>query len=298
MAESGSQALRDRKTKFIDIFRTTPPRTVCPNFYVLSHANGCAFSPQCSYCYLKSTFWFLKDQQAFTNSEDMIDEIRQWIARDDLETYVLNTGNLSDSLAFEQRRPLMAGLVEVFRAHARGRPHTLLLVTKGGVSECAALLEIPACPNVVVSFSVNHPDAARQHERGAATPRDRMEAASRLKAAGWRVRIRIDPMILGFDYAGLVDEIARFGPERVTLGSLRAERSLMRFVGNGIFRDLQPPADEHSIARYSVEQRLALYRPAVAGLRSVCPVALCEEEEAVWDALGLDKAAKPCNCCQ
>ena len=39
--------LRPRSTRFVELFRTTPPKTVCPNFYVLSHANGCAFQPHC-----------------------------------------------------------------------------------------------------------------------------------------------------------------------------------------------------------------------------------------------------------
>lgn len=44
--------LRKRKTRFVEIFRTTPAKTVCPNFFVLTHANGCAFTPECSYCFL------------------------------------------------------------------------------------------------------------------------------------------------------------------------------------------------------------------------------------------------------
>ena len=123
--------LRERTSKFIEIFRTTPPRTVCPNFYVLAHANGCTFSPRCSYCYLKSSFWYLKGQQAFTNVDKMLREARAWIARDDVESYILNTGNLSDSLAFEDMRPLVVQLVKVFRQEAehKGRRHSLLLVT-------------------------------------------------------------------------------------------------------------------------------------------------------------------------
>ena len=48
----------------------------------------------------------------------MLEDVRRWIARDDLEAYLLNTGNLSDSLAFEDARPLIGELVEVFRKHA------------------------------------------------------------------------------------------------------------------------------------------------------------------------------------
>ena len=295
---------RERKTKFVDIFRTTPTNTVCPNFYVLAHADGCAFMPECSYCFLKSSFWHLEAPHVFTNVDEMLADIRRWIARDGLESTVLNMGNLSDSLAFEHVRPVMGPLVELFRqeAEAKGRPHALLLVTKGGVEACRPLLDRRPCANVIVSFSVNAPEAARDHERGAAPVEDRLEAARQLKARGWRVRMRIDPMLLGYDYAWIVEQVRRLAPERVTIGSLRAEPNLPKYVENGLFDALEPPAPHPSrpgrfgLARYPRDARLTLYRPAVEALRGICPIGLCEETPDIWDALGLDKEARSCNC--
>jgi len=294
---SATVGLRERKTAFIEIFRTTPARTVCPNFYVLAHANGCSFTPQCSYCYLKSSFWFLDRCEAFTNGVKLIEEVRHWIARDRLESYVLNAGNLSDSLAFEEIRPLMVHLIETFRTEAGGRPHTLLLVTKGGKRECKSLFSVEPCENVIVSFSVNNSEAAYRHENGAAPVDERLHAAAGLKKLGWRIRIRLDPMLLGYDYSRVLEDIRGLAPERVTLGTLRAERSLSRFTGNELFSELEPSQEKNSLARYPLAQRLRLYRQAVGMLRDLCPIALCEEEEAVWDNLGLDKVGKQCNCC-
>jgi DNA repair photolyase len=113
---------------------------------------------------------------------------------------------------------------------------------------------------------------------------------------GWRVRIRIDPMIAGFDYAWLIERVRRLGPERVTLGTLRAEANLWRFVDNGVLAELEKPDDPKGVARYPLEQRLAIYRPAVESLADVCPLGLCEETQDVWEALGLDFEAKSCNC--
>jgi DNA repair photolyase len=294
---NGRCTLRSRKSKFIDIFRSTPAMTVCPNFYVLAHANGCAFRPQCEYCYLKSSLWHVRGSEAFTNTDRMVEEARRWIARDGLESYVLNSGNLSDSLSFEAARPMMSRLVDVFReAHAAGRPHALLLVTKGGTRECRPLLEAAPCPNVIVSFSVNNHEAAARYEHGAAPVFDRMEAARRLKAARWRVRIRIDPMLAGHDYATIIRQVRDLGPERVTLGTLRAEPHLLRLIDHKLFDALEKPADSRSLARYPLAVRLALYRPAVETLRDVCPLGLCEETRDVWDALALDAEAKSCNC--
>jgi DNA repair photolyase len=291
--------LAPRRTRFVELFRTSPPRTVCPNFYVLAHANGCGFAPTCDYCYLRSSFPALKAPRAFTNTEELFGEVRRWIARDELETYVLNSGNLSDSLTFEDARPLAATLVELFRAEAEGpgRPHTLLLVTKGGTVACAPLERLRPCTNVVVSFSVNHPAAAADHEPGAAPPADRFAAARRLRDAGWRIRLRLDPMIAGYEYGSVLEEAVRLAPERVTLGTLRAEPALRRIARNGLFAALEDSEEPGGLAHYPWAERLALYRPAVDRLRACCPVALCEEPPEMWDALGLDRSRILCNCC-
>ncbi len=301
MAESnthGACVVRDRRTKFVDILRTTPTDTVCPNFFVLSHANGCTFSPQCSYCYLKSSLWHVQEQQAFGNTEKLLDEVRAWIARDGLESYVLNTGNLSDSLCFEPFRPLIRELVELFRSAAemKGRPHALLLVTKGGRAECKPLLEAKPCRNVIVSFSVNSRRAAARYERGAAGVEDRLAAAAELKRLGWRVRIRIDPMIAGYDYMWVLGQVRALAPERVTLGTLRAEPNLKRRIGNGIFSALESSSRPNGLARYPNGVRLAIYGEAVATLAGVCSIGLCEETPDIWVAVGLDTAEKACNC--
>ena len=289
--------LRARASAFVALLRTTPPRTVCPNFFVLAHANGCAFTPQCDYCYLKSSLWHVGCQDAFDNVDRMETEIRAWIARDDLETYVLNTGNLSDSLCFESVRPMAVRLAELFReAEAAGRPHTLLLVTKGGVRECRALLASRPTRNVIVSFSVNCAAIARRHERGARPVADRLRAARLLRDAGWRVRMRIDPMFAGAPYGALLDALRALAPERVTIGSLRAEPHLLRRVNHGMFAHLERAPEPDGLARYPLAQRIAMYRTVVEALRGTTTLGLCEETREVWEAVGLDADACACNC--
>ncbi len=283
---------------FLHIVRTGPTEMVCPNFYVLNHATGCRFTPQCSYCYLRDQTQYPPGMHVQRNLDLMLDEVREWIARDALESYVLNAGNLSDSLCFEEARPLMAKLVDVFREDAenRGRPHTLLLVTKGGVKHCAELLAIRPSRNVIVSFSINCPEAAAKYERGAAKSEDRLAAAAALRQKGWRVRIRIDPLIRGYDYSWLIQAVRDLRPERVTLGCLRADGRLKDYVAEGTLEGLLAPIAGTDGWYYPVAHRLALYRPAVAALKDVCSIGLCEEGPAVWDELGLDTEGRSCNC--
>lgn len=293
--EKSTCAIRPRKSKFIEILRTTPVDTVCPNFFVLAHANGCTFD--CEYCYLKSSLWHQGSHVAYSNVDAMREQVRKWIAKDDLESYVLNSGNLSDSLAFESQRPMVRELIEEFRVAERsGRKHALLLLTKGGMAECENLMELEPCANVIVSFSVNSPEAAARYEKGAASPQERLAAAAQLKARGWRLRMRVDPMIAGFEYQWTFDQVRRLAPERVTLGCLRAEASLPKFAGAELFAELAPATKPKGMARYPRPVRMALYRQGVATLLPICQVGLCEETPDVWDELGLDKEAKCCNC--
>ena len=49
--------------------------------------------------------------------------------------------------------------------------------------DCKPLLDMEPCRNVIVSFSVNTPEAARIHEKGAAPVADRLRAAAQLEVA-------------------------------------------------------------------------------------------------------------------
>jgi len=289
---------RERKSGFVELFRTTPARTVCPNFYVLRHANGCRFQPSCSYCYLKSSFWYLDRPQVFTNKEDLFREVRSWIGRDQLESYVLNSGNLSDSLAFEMDRPITEELVSLFRVYAekKARPHSLLLVTKAGLEPCRALMAQAPCPNVIVSFSFNSPEAAARLESGAAPMAERVEAARRLKELGWRLRIRLDPIVLGFEYRDIARQIRGLLPELVTLGTLRSERGLRRFLPRHLAARLEQNSDPRGLDRYPESDRVALYREAAQLIGPGIPMGLCEETREMWQSVFGDWKNSRCNC--
>ena len=76
-----------------------------------------------------------------------------------------------------------------------------------------------------MSFSVNPPEVSRLFEPDAPQPVRRLEAALKCMRAGYRVRVRIDPIIPvgGWmeAYGRLAKEIKKNNPERVTLGCLR-----------------------------------------------------------------------------
>ncbi len=290
------QDLCTSKDPYLYLLRTTPVRTVCPNFYLLDHARGCNFN--CSYCFLRDTEYGRKERRIFTDTERLFKELGEWLKEDDLETFLANTGNMTDSLSFEKERPLWGELIEFIRENAerKQRPHCLLVVTKSGLDNCEAFLTHAPCKNIIVSFSLNAPKAAEAFEAGAASTPDRLAAARKLKSLGWRVRVRLDPMIDGYDYAWLIRQVKELAPERVTLGTLRADPTLLPEVGDvSIFQALEAP-EEGSIGRYPRQVRMRLYRAVVDGLGKGMSIGLCEETEDIWEELGLDAVNKTCNC--
>ncbi len=274
-------ASRPRKSPFIRYFDKTPPGIACPHFWLLSHANGCPY--QCTYCYLSLTFR-RRMNEWFSNLDDLEREVAAWLEHDG--RMLLSSGELSDSLAVSAE-----WLERVYPLFARQSRHVLLLLTK---SAAGAMGAYEPNESVVVSFSVNADDVSRRHERDAPSSIERLRAAYRLRRRGWRVRLRVDPMlpVPGWReaYARVAEVVNQVQPERVTLGSLRYFPGLRRrnrgFPGHRCERD--GPDGRMRLPR---SQRLAMYAWMIDRIEA--PVGLCKEIADIVQELN----RKPeCNC--
>lgn len=271
--------IRERKSKFVKLFDKTPEQVCCPHFYELVLSNGCPFD--CSYCYLKLTFRGNKHPVIFKNDWTQVEK-----ELDKVASGVFSTGELADSLAIVPS--LLPPAIEYFRSQSS---KYLLLTTKS--TNIRLFTQLPPTPQVIISFSVNSPVAAQGYERLAPPPAERLRAAARLMELGWRVRIRLDPVILesGLEhYRVICREIAILRPERVTVGSLRQYPGLHRFAPNTPKQGLTKAPDGRM--RYPLEVRLKIYR-TVAEWLGFQP-ALCKETQEVWQRLGWSFYG--CNC--
>lgn len=292
---------RPRKSKFISYFDKTPPGIVCPHFWILAHANNCPYA--CDYCYLQLTFRFRPEPMVFTNREDMMWEIRQFLDRP--EPSLLNAGEICDALAFDPHTKLSPVLVEAFRNQAR---HILLLLTKSTSIE--NLLDLTPTPQVIVSFSLNASRVSELFEHGSPGPLQRLGAAAQLAKLGWRIRLRIDPIIPIPDwqdhYRSLMDEIFaqlpdRSGqaiPERITVGSLRFFPALLRYAKKKPELFGLATSQEGADGRFRLppEQRLEAYSLIRSARPEGVEFGLCKETEALWRAMAMDASAPACNC--
>jgi len=295
---------RERKAPFVRLFNKPGKGIVCPAFWVLAWANSCPY--RCSYCYLQGTFRFFEEPVLYTNLGKLEEEVRAWLL-DTSGPAVLNTGELTDSLALAGRIGLYRKLVPLF-ASPESNPSgcVLLLVTKS--TEIRHLLELEPTPGVIVSFSVNAFGVAERYEQGAPHPRERLQAALELQEAGWRIRLRIDPMIpvprWRDAYGGLAEEIvrARLRPERITLGVLRFFPAVAAVArrrgrpGQEVFSFATSRSPEGRL-RPEPSLRVEMYGFVLRRLHEVLPrleTGLCKEEKAVREAVGIEDAK--CNC--
>lgn len=271
--------LRERKSQFVRLFTKTPPDVCCPHFYELILSNGCPYN--CSYCYLQLTFRGKKNPVLFTNNWH---SVQQEIER--VEAGVFSTGELADSLAIIP--PLLPPLLEYFRGQSS---KYLLLTTKS--CNIDLFRELEPIPQVIISFSINSLAAAASFERLAPSPLARLKAATKLLEKGWRVRIRLDPIIwevgLG-SYRNVCKDIAALKPERVTVGTLRQYPALYRFAPDAPKKGLRKSTDGRM--RYTSSVRLHIYQQ-IADWLGFQP-ALCKETKEIWDALNWTFYG--CNC--
>ena len=271
--------VRERKSNFVKLFDKTPESVFCPHFYELVLSNGCPFD--CSYCYLKLTFRGKTKPTLFNN-----DWTEVQAELDKVEKGVFSTGELADSLAIIP--PLLEKALNYFEQQ---KDKYILLLTKS--TNIDILKNRKPSPQIIISFSVNSVEAANVYEKGSPDPMKRLEAAKELKELGWRVRIRLDPIILesGLEhYEPICKAIAELSPEVVTIGTLRQFPGLHRFAKEAPRDGLKKAPDGRM--RYPTQQRIEVYKQ-IADWLGFQP-ALCKEATKMWDELGWE--FKDCNC--
>lgn len=287
--------------------RTPPPEkptdVVCPHFLELKWANGCPFD--CAWCYLKGTLRFLPQKTA-PKPKDYCK------VRLHLETFlqetnhgnsypkeVLNTGELADSLMFENNGYALSELV--LPIFATQKKHRALFLSKANYIR--NLLNNKTSHDPIISFTINAFPVSKRWEKKAPSSAKRLAAAKRLSEIGYEVRLRIDPIVpiknWQISYKSLIDKIFdKFTPERITVGS---PRGLQSTINNCKDTSWTKYLSERSNwgRKLDSETRFKIYSTLFSYLKehhNFRKVAMCKETIDMWNRLGMDHRKIRCNC--
>ena len=276
----------------------------CPNYWHFSPYGFCPYD--CSYCYLAGTqgVYYAPTVKIYVNLPEMLSEVDA-IATNIGEPTAFYVGKLQDGLALDPLTGYSMVSVPFFAEHPFARQ---VILTKSAAVE--GLLALEHGGHTFLSWSLNPPRIADQFEGGSPPLQDRLHAMKRCADAGYPVRAVIMPIIPAERWEGLYSEFVRdlvgsVPLERLTLGgicSYRHSRQLMERklgAGNVISRHMEVRQTGDGRVRYAQALRIRLYSHIIRETRQIRPdlrVALCLEERAVWEALGLRDATGRCNC--
>jgi spore photoproduct lyase len=274
---------------------------VCFRFWQLVPAGGCPY--RCSYCFLQTVTWFRCQPEqlyglVYTNVDDMLKELDKWLA--DPTPKMMIIGELQDGLVFDSAykkvtgKPLTHWIIPRFAAQKR---HRLIFLTKS--TQIQHAVQLAPTRQVVFSWSVNAETVSAQWEHGTPAPAERFAAARQMKAAGWPIRFRLDPMVpypaWKKGYGETIKQINSLEPEMVTIGALRATsaKSLRKAAqrngrDDSIFDYLTEDRDPSGFKyRIPFEEQKKMFKYVVERLTSTITPALCKEDQQLWNALGL-----------
>ncbi len=278
----------------------------CPNYWHFSPYGFCPYG--CKYCYLAGTpgVKFSPSVKIYVNLPEILREIDR-IARRQMRPTAFYLGKLQDSLALDPLTAYSTVLVPFFAEHPWAR---LTLLTKS--THVDRLLDLEHRGHSILSWSVNPPEVSAMFEENVPSISERLEAMRRVAERGYPVRAIMMPIIPidGWQdaYRAFTKRLLENVPiRRLTLGGIciyRSARDLMeRKMGTGNLVseriDRASPVAEDGRARYPRNLRHEVYSLIIASARRLRPdleIALCLEEEALWESTGLRESMGRCNC--
>ena len=263
---------------------------ICCGYQILNVATNCPLD--CSYCILQSYFLHQPHLRIHVNLEENLGAILAFIDRDPEQIVRVGTGEFADSLALD---PLTRWTDILMHPFSERKNAVLEFKTK--TNQIEGLISSPYRDRIIVSWSLNSPLISATEEKGAATLRQRLEAARRCQREGFVVSFHFDPLIphKGWreGYLKTIDLMDRYlkphGIIWISMGSLRFMPDLKpiirkRHPGTAIL-DGEFITGLDGKARYFKPIRIELYQFMRQNLEKWHPdlgLYLCMESDEIW----------------
>jgi len=213
------------------------PEAVSCGYYNMNLHTGCPFS--CTYCILQS-YLETKDPVFYTNTDRAREELKR--AAKERKNLRISTGELSDSLAFENEKRYSEEILKILSDFP-----DVVFEFKTKSANVENLVRHGGLKNIVVSWSMNPQSVIDREEHHTASLQWRLTAMKRVQDAGYKIGIHFDPIMItdGWKdlYSVLVSDISDVvRPEKIawwSLGALRFPEELkehiFKFKDSGIF---------------------------------------------------------------
>jgi spore photoproduct lyase len=266
---------------------------LCCNYSVLNAATGCPL--ECSYCILQGYLSNNPMLRIFANTDDLFAELKTAFSSSISRQFRVGTGELTDSLALDSITEFSRDLITFF-----GRQRNAILELKTKTDHVENLLDLPHNGKTVIAWSVNPEYVIQSEERACATLAERLTAAQRCQASGYKIAFHFDPILFtpGWErsYAEVVKEVFASVPAEsiawISLGGLRYPPELKEIIRRRFPRSLvitgeMVPCPDNKF-RFLRPVRVEGYRKMVRWIREYgpeVPVYLCMESRDIWEAV-------------
>jgi DNA repair photolyase len=173
--------------------------------FQLPLVTGCA--GECQYCYLHTTLGALPYLRLYVNIEEILDAASKHLSRRLPAVTVFEGSATSDPLTVEHYSGSLKQAILYFSRQEKG---AFRFATKQVAVD--SLLELDHRGKTRARFSLNAESISQQYEKGVPSPQRRIEAALKMKKAGYPVGFLIAPVIIfpGWkeEYGALLKKLA------------------------------------------------------------------------------------------
>jgi spore photoproduct lyase len=186
--------------KYKNYFLPTPENFGIKNAenYYFSHFLNCLYD--CRYCFLQGMF-NSAHYVFFVNYEDYFKSLEEKINNDDKEKYFFS-GYDADSLVFDSITNFAEEFIEFFKdkknAYLEFRTKSINI---------NKFLELDPIKNIIIAFSFTPEEISSLIEHKVAKLSRRIDAMRRLAKLGWKIGVRLDPLIYHENYQKLYQKL-------------------------------------------------------------------------------------------
>lgn len=204
---------------------------VCCGYHTIDIASGCPCD--CSYCILQHYISNNPMTTIYVNIEEILGNVKKYLLENPKKEIRIGTGELSDSLAFDDITGYSKIIVNFFATMPNA-----IFEFKTKTVNIDNLLSLKHGGRTVVSWSLNPSKIIEAEERHSASLTARLAAAKKCVEVGYRVGFHFDPMInypgWEADYKQVVEKIFEYVPAAsiawISLGALRFPHGLKQVV--------------------------------------------------------------------